>query len=106
MSTTGPEEEHVTALQDDEHQIDDRRGDAEESEEPELTVQAAGSRGGVGTVAHEGIDEKDAAQIPWAHLDIAGAANNAGSPHGEVAKGPTGATVRTLIALAEDFSRP
>jgi leucyl aminopeptidase len=60
----------------------------------------------VGTVAQEGGDEKDAAQIPWAHLDIAGAANNAGSPHGEVGKGPTGATVRTLIALAEDFSRP
>jgi len=56
----------------------------------------------VGTVS----DDKDAPQIPWAHLDIAGAANNAGSPHGEVAKGPTGTTVRTLIALAEDFSRP
>lgn len=56
----------------------------------------------VGTVG----DDADAAQIPWAHLDIAGAANNAGSPHGEIAKGPTGATVRTLIALAEDFSRP
>jgi leucyl aminopeptidase len=60
----------------------------------------------VGSVAHEGADEKDAPQIPWAHLDIAGAANNAGSPHGELGKGPTGATVRTLIALAEDFSRP
>jgi leucyl aminopeptidase len=56
----------------------------------------------VGTVG----DDADAARIPWAHLDIAGAANNAGSPHGETAKGPTGATVRTLIALAEDFSRP
>ncbi|MDP9027562.1 MAG: leucyl aminopeptidase [Actinomycetota bacterium] len=56
----------------------------------------------VGTVS----DEKDAAQIPWAHLDIAGAANNGGAPHGEVGKGPTGVTVRTLIALAEDFSRP
>jgi leucyl aminopeptidase len=56
----------------------------------------------VGTVS----DEKDAAQIPWAHLDIAGAANNNGAPHGEVGKGPTGATVRTLISLAEDFSRP
>ena len=51
-------------------------------------------------------EDKDAAQIPWAHLDIAGAANNAGSPHGEIGKGPTGATVRTLLALAEDFSRP
>lgn len=56
----------------------------------------------VGTVN----DDKDAGQIPWAHLDIAGAANNAGSPHGELAKGPTGAAVRALIALAEDFSRP
>jgi leucyl aminopeptidase len=56
----------------------------------------------VGTVS----DEKDAAQIPWAHLDIAGSANNAGGPHGEVGKGPTGVAVRTLIALAEDFSRP
>jgi leucyl aminopeptidase len=55
----------------------------------------------VGTVG----DDKDAAQIPWAHLDIAGAANNAGSAHGELGKGPTGATVRTLIALAEDFSQ-
>lgn len=56
----------------------------------------------VGTVG----DEKDAAQIPWAHLDIAGAANNGGAAHGEVGKGPTGATVRTLLALAESFSRP
>jgi leucyl aminopeptidase len=50
-------------------------------------------------------DAEDAPQIPWVHLDIAGAANNAGSPHGEFGKGPTGVTVRTLIALAEDFSR-
>jgi leucyl aminopeptidase len=49
---------------------------------------------------------EDAAPIPWAHLDIAGAANNGGAPHGEIGKGPTGVTVRTLIALAEDFSRP
>ena len=55
----------------------------------------------VGTVS----DDKDAAQIPWAHLDIAGAANNSGATHGEIGKGPTGATVRTLIALAEDFSQ-
>jgi leucyl aminopeptidase len=51
-------------------------------------------------------DAKDAAQIPWAHLDIAGAANNAGGPHGEIGKGPTGVMVRTLMGLAEDFSRP
>ena len=51
-------------------------------------------------------DEPGAARIPWAHLDIAGAANNAGSPHGELGKGPTGITVRTLIGLAEEYSRP
>lgn len=50
-------------------------------------------------------DQPDAQQIPWAHLDIAGAANNGGGPHGEVGKGPTAVTVRTLIALAEDFSK-
>ena len=44
--------------------------------------------------------------LPWAHLDIAGAANNAGSPYGANGKGATGVAVRTLIALTEDFSRP
>jgi leucyl aminopeptidase len=47
-----------------------------------------------------------AAPIPWAHLDIAGVANNPGAAHGGIGKGPTGTTVRTLIALAEEFSRP
>ena len=44
--------------------------------------------------------------IPWAHLDIAGVANNPGSPHGGIGKGPTGTTVRTLLQLAEVFSTP
>ena len=35
--------------------------------------------------------------IPWAHLDIAGPANNNGSPYGYVPKGATGTMVRTLI---------
>jgi leucyl aminopeptidase len=49
-------------------------------------------------------DEKH--PIPWAHLDIAGVASNSGTPHGAHGKGPTGATVRTLLRLAEDFSTP
>ena len=50
--------------------------------------------------------QKDAARgrIPWAHLDIAGPANNAGSGYGFTGKGPTGVTVRTLLALAEEIS--
>ncbi len=49
-------------------------------------------------------EDQDAARIPWAHLDIAGAANNSGTPYGAIGKGPTGAVVRTLIALTEVFS--
>lgn len=43
--------------------------------------------------------------IPWAHIDIAGTANNSGSGHGFVGKGPTGIGVRALLELAEEFSR-
>jgi leucyl aminopeptidase len=51
------------------------------------------------------IGEGDARHtIPWAHLDIAGPADNKGGGYGFVSKGPTGVTVRALIALAEELS--
>jgi leucyl aminopeptidase len=56
----------------------------------------------VGTLG-EGDEKRP---IPWAHLDIAGVANNPGSPHGGIGKGPTATTVRTLLRFAEDFSTP
>jgi leucyl aminopeptidase len=40
----------------------------------------------------------------WAHLDIAGPANNDASAYGHTPKGATGATVRTLVQLAKDLS--
>jgi leucyl aminopeptidase len=46
----------------------------------------------------------DGVRIPWAHLDIAGAASNDGTGYGYTGKGPTGVVVRTLIALAEQVS--
>lgn len=49
---------------------------------------------------------EDARPIPWAHLDIAGVANNSGGAYGGTGKGPTGAIVRTLLALVEDFAGP
>ncbi|WP_394551913.1 leucyl aminopeptidase [Agromyces sp. MMS24-JH15] len=49
----------------------------------------------VGT--RDGSDER----IPWAHLDIAGPADNTGAGWGYTATGPTGAAVRTLVRLAE-----
>jgi leucyl aminopeptidase len=42
-------------------------------------------------------DAPDAARIPWVHLDIAGVGMNKGAPYGFTDKGPTGATVRSLI---------
>jgi leucyl aminopeptidase len=49
-------------------------------------------------------------RIPWVHLDIASAANNAGAAHGHTGTGPTGVVVRTLIRLlqtrAEGTGRP
>lgn len=52
--------------------------------------------------AVEGDSEK---MIPWAHLDIAGPAQNNGGAYGVTGHGPTGAMVRTLVGLAEEFSR-
>ncbi|MCU1405512.1 MAG: aminopeptidase, partial [Glaciihabitans sp.] len=54
----------------------------------------------VGTTG-EGESERT---IPWAHLDIAGPSENAGGGYGYLPKGPTGVTVRTLLALAEEIS--
>jgi leucyl aminopeptidase len=51
-------------------------------------------------------DGDDAARIPWAHLDIAGSAQNEGGGWGFTKAGPTGVAVRALIRLAEDISRP
>ena len=42
-------------------------------------------------------DEADAPRIPWVHLDIAGVGMNKGGGYGFTDKGPTGATVRSLI---------
>ncbi|MGW8483841.1 leucyl aminopeptidase [Microbacterium sp. NPDC055903] len=46
-------------------------------------------------------DDEDAPRIPWIHLDVAGSAEHNSAPYGFVDKGPTGATVRTIVALAE-----
>lgn len=42
-------------------------------------------------------EEPDAPRIPWVHLDIAGVGMNKGGAYGFTDKGPTGATVRSLV---------
>ncbi len=46
-------------------------------------------------------DEPDAPRIPWVHLDIAGSGSTKAA-FGATDKGPTGATVRTLLTLLSD----
>lgn len=41
----------------------------------------------------------------WAHLDIAGTANNESSAYGYTPKGATGVILRTLVSVAEEMSR-
>jgi len=50
-------------------------------------------------------DAEDAPRIPWVHLDVAGSAEHGSSPYGFTDKGPTGATVRSLVAFAEARSQ-
>lgn len=47
--------------------------------------------------------DADGVRIPWAHLDIAGPAHNAGVPFGVTPKGATGTMVRTLLATLESL---
>lgn len=66
-----------------------------------MMIAAAFLKDFIGTIG-EGTEARP---IPWAHLDIAGPANNGGAGWGFTGKGPTGVTVRALIELAQDFSR-
>jgi len=65
-----------------------------------MLIAASFLRDFVGTTG-EGDDKK---VIPWAHLDIAGPANNGAAGWGFTGKGPTGVSVRALIELAEEIS--
>ena len=42
-------------------------------------------------------------KIAWAHLDIAGPADNEGSGYGFIPKGATGSYVRSLVTFAESL---
>jgi leucyl aminopeptidase len=72
-------------------------------------VKPGNTAGGMlvaGVFLKEFVGKDDSGEtIPWAHLDIAGPAENKDGGYGFTVKGPTGVTVRTLLRLAEAFSR-
>ena len=48
--------------------------------------------------------DKAGAEIPWAHIDIAGPAYHSGGPYGYIGKGGTGVPVRTIAAVLADIA--
>jgi leucyl aminopeptidase len=60
---------------------------------------------GEGEAGEGEAGEEASGRVPWAHLDIAGPAFNAGKPHGYTPTGGTGVAVRTLLGLVEDLAR-
>jgi leucyl aminopeptidase len=67
-------------------------------------ANVSGDRSGGMLVAGLFLREFVPAGVRWAHLDIAGPAYNDGAPYGYVAKGGTGAAVRTLVQIATDVA--
>ena len=58
-----------------------------------------------GWFIHEFVGtRKDGSKLEWAHLDIAGPADNEGSAYGYTPHGPTGVMLRTLVSLAQQMS--
>jgi leucyl aminopeptidase len=57
-----------------------------------------------GLFLREFVGADQAKKPAWAHLDIAGPANNDSAAYGHTPKGATGVTVRTLIQLARDLA--
>jgi leucyl aminopeptidase len=57
-----------------------------------------------GLFLREFVGSEKGKKPAWAHLDIAGPANNDAGAYGHTPKGATGVTVRTLVQLARDLS--
>ncbi len=67
-------------------------------------IKSTADRYGGALTAAAFLSEFVPAEIPWAHLDIAGPAFNSGSPYDYTPSGGTGVAVRTLIALAHSLA--
>jgi leucyl aminopeptidase len=57
-----------------------------------------------GLFLREFVGHESASKPAWAHLDIAGPANNDSAAYGHTPKGATGVTVRTLVQVARDLA--
>jgi leucyl aminopeptidase len=67
-------------------------------------ANVAGNRWGGMLTAGVFLAEFVTADLPWAHIDVAGPAFNTGSPWGYTGKGATGVPVRTMAAVLTDIA--
>lgn len=63
-----------------------------------------GNRAGGMLIGGHFLREFVPTNIEWAHLDVAGPADNGGSAYGYTPKGGTGAVLRTLVGVAADLA--
>jgi len=68
-------------------------------------IKNIGAPGSAGTIVAGLFLKEFVADVPWAHLDIAGTARSDGDEF-YLTKGATGFGVRTLIELATTFEKP
>ncbi len=76
-----------------------------DSDIADLANVKIGNRAGGMLIAGWFLSEFVDKDTSWAHLDIAGPANNDGAPYGSVSKGASGVAIRTLVQMAEDLAR-
>lgn len=74
------------------------------SELADMTNVKIGNKAGGMLVGGLFLQEFVAKDASWAHLDIASAANNEGSPYSVYPAGATGVMVRTLVELAKNLA--
>lgn len=74
------------------------------SELADMTNVKIGNKAGGMLVGGLFLQEFVAKDSSWAHLDIASAANNEGSPYSVYPAGATGVMVRTLVELAKNLA--
>jgi leucyl aminopeptidase len=67
-------------------------------------ANVTGTRWGGMLVAGTFLREFVPADLPWAHIDIAGPSFHTGAPYGYTTKGGTGVPVRTLVAVLSDIA--
>ncbi|MDG2497066.1 MAG: leucyl aminopeptidase [Aquiluna sp.] len=76
-----------------------------DSDIADLTNVKIGNRAGGMLIAGWFLSEFVEKDSSWAHIDIAGPANNDGAPYGSTSKGASGVAIRTLVQLAENLAK-